>query len=175
MLVEKNEGILERCLISGINHLEFLFAYLCTQAVVMVIQVFETLFLCFYIYGITNRGDFITASALLLLLGICGLAYGLLISCLCGTERTAFIMLMGNTIPSFYLGGMVWPSEGMHWIARIVSYCFPTTYALYSLRSILQKGSSILSSDVYSGFIIVPLFIVINILGCLVILKFKKR
>ena len=175
MLVEKNEGILERCLISGINHLEFLFTYLVTQSIVMAIQVFETLFLCLYVYEFTNRGDLITITALLLLLGICGLAYGLLISCSCDRERTTVLMLMGSIMPSFYLSGMMWPLEGMHWVTRIVSYCIPTTQTLYSLRIILQRGSSLLSPDVYSGFLNISLFIVLNILGCLLLLKVKSN
>jgi ABC-type multidrug transport system permease subunit len=175
MLVEKSEGILERCLTSGVTQFEFLTTYLLAKAIVMMVQVFETIFVCLYVFDFTNKGSLTTVVALLGLVGLCGLTYGLLISCWCHTERTALLMLMGSNIPCFYLSGLLWPMEGMHWTLRKASYILPTTQPLYTLRAILQKGASLGDVQVFSGFAVLIVIISVNIIGCVIALRFSRK
>lgn len=48
-----------------------------------------------------------------ILQGICGMAFGLLVSALCDNEQDAIQLALGSFYPNLLLSGIIWPLEGM--------------------------------------------------------------
>lgn len=137
MLIERNEGMLERCLVSGITGLEILFSHVVTQFLIMCGQSFLVLIFSFSVFDLTLRGDTTLVVLLTILTGLCGMCFGknslfsnfeshngtdlifvfvkgFVVSSACENERTATYMAMGSFLPIVMLCGIIWPIEGMY-------------------------------------------------------------
>lgn len=174
MLIERNEGMLERYLVSGITGVEILFSHVSTQFCIMVFQCTLVLIFAFAIYGLTITGDMFTVILLTVLSGLCGMCFGFVVSCSCETERTATYMAMGSFLPIVMLCGIIWPIEGMYPGLKYFAYILPLTYPTESLRSILQKGWNIQHEVVYLGFISLTVWSLVFLTISILMLKFKK-
>ncbi|KAL0277533.1 UNVERIFIED_CONTAM: hypothetical protein PYX00_004783 [Menopon gallinae] len=174
ILMERNEGLLERSLVLGITGPEILFSHVITQFLIMVGQAFLVLIFTFAIFALTMRGNIITVLILVILTGVCGMAFGFVVSCSCENERNATYMALGSFLPIVMLCGIIWPIEGMHSSLQFISMFLPLTKSTESLRSMLQRGWDFSRPSVYYGFIStagwIGLFMSISILT----LKFKK-
>lgn len=76
MLLERNEGLLERSLVSGITGTEILFGQVVTQFTVMIGQTVMMLIFVFAIFKVTLQGDIGLVIALTILAGMCGMCFG---------------------------------------------------------------------------------------------------
>ncbi|XP_045540017.1 ABC transporter G family member 20 [Papilio machaon] len=174
MLAERNEGILERSLVSGITGTEILFSHVLVQMIVMIIQTAMVLILGFLVFGLTINGPVGWVIVLTLITGLCGMTFGFVVSCICDTERTATYLALGSFLPMMLLCGIIWPVEGMHQILQWISYVLPLTKSTESLRSILQRGWTVTVPTVYSGFISTAIWIVVYLTLSILLIKFKK-
>ncbi|XP_018579949.1 ABC transporter G family member 20 [Anoplophora glabripennis] len=174
MLMERNEGILERSLVNGINGTEILFSQVITQFVVMLGQTIMVLLFAFVIFQLTQEGSWVLVFILTLLAGICGMCFGFVVSCVCDNERSATYLALGSFLPIVMLCGIIWPIEAMNDYLRFVSYVLPLTQATDSLRCILARGWSISNPVVYNGFISLLVWNAVFLAISILILKFKK-
>ncbi|CAH0721255.1 unnamed protein product, partial [Brenthis ino] len=174
MLAERNEGILERSLVSGITGTEILFSHVLVQMIVMIAQTITVLIIGFVVFSLTITGPVLWVTILTLINGLCGMTFGFVVSCICDTERTATYLALGSFLPMMLLCGIIWPVEGMHTILQWISYVLPLTKSTESLRSMLQRGWSISMPTVYSGFISTSLWIVVYLTVSILLIKFKK-
>ncbi|XP_028028239.1 ABC transporter G family member 23 [Bombyx mandarina] len=174
MLAERNEGILERTLVSGITGTEILFSHVTVQMLVMIAQSVIVLVIGFVFFGLTMRGPIGWVTFLTLITGLCGMTFGFVVSCVCDTDRTATYLALGSFLPMVLLCGIIWPVEGMHLILQWISYILPLTKSTESLRSMLQRGWTINVPTVYSGFISTGIWIAIYLTTSILLLKFKK-
>lgn len=76
MLLERNEGLLERSLVSGITGTEILFGQVVTQFVVMTGQTLMVLIVTFAFFKLTCNGEIIWVTVLTILTGLCGMCFG---------------------------------------------------------------------------------------------------
>ncbi|KAK4876455.1 hypothetical protein RN001_012877 [Aquatica leii] len=174
MLIERNEGSLERCLVIGISGVELLTSHVITQFVVMLIQSVMVMIFAFAVFEMTLTGSVALVTILTLLTGFCGMCYGFVISCVCDSERIATYIAMGSFLPTVMLCGIIWPSEGMHHMLQNFAVLLPLTKATESMRSILQRGWNMYESHVYVGFLGIGIWIVIFLTISVLFLKFKK-
>jgi ABC-type multidrug transport system permease subunit len=174
MLIERNEGILERCLVSGISGLEILFSHVTTQFIVMLGQSFLVLLFSFYVFDLTINTHIMSVGLLLVLTGLCGMSFGFVVSCSVDNERSATYMAMGSFLPLVMLCGVIWPIEGMHPLLKYFATFLPLTKSTESLRSMLQRGWSITEEHVAQGFVSTMVWIVIFLTISILLLKFKK-
>lgn len=174
MLIERNEGILERSLVAGITPVEQLMAHVVSQFFVMVIQTAIVIVFAFYVFHVTLEGSLVTAIILTLLTGLAGMCFGFIISIVCDTERTATYLALGSFLPIIMLCGIVWPIEAMHKVLKIISFFLPLTKSTESIRSILARGWNWDSPSVYEGFIATFFWIFIFLTTSVLLLKFKK-
>lgn len=79
MIIEKNEGIMERCLVSGITGTEILFSHVVTQFIVMVFQTILVLLFSFAVFGLTIKGEMWAVVTLTIMTGLCGMCFGMYI------------------------------------------------------------------------------------------------
>ncbi|XP_031629128.1 ABC transporter G family member 23 isoform X2 [Contarinia nasturtii] len=174
MLIERNEGMLERCLVSGITGIEMLFSHVVTQFVIMSGQTTFVLLFSFSIFGLTLEGEILWVILLTILTGLCGMCFGFVVSSACENERTATYMAMGSFLPIVMLCGIIWPIEGMYPGLKYLAYFLPLTKSTECLRSITQRGWPISEPAVYSGFISTGIWVLIFLTISILLLKFKK-
>nr|AMQ10350.1 ABC transporter G family member 5 [Mythimna separata] len=174
MLAERNEGILERSLVSGITGTEILFSHVIVQMLIMFLQSGMVLLLGFLVFGLTIKGPVGWVIFLTLMTGFCGMTFGFVVSTICDTDRTATYLALGSFLPMVLLCGIIWPIEGMHFILQWVSYFLPLTLSTEGLRSMLQRGWDINEPTVYAGFISIATWIAVYLTTSILLLKFKK-
>ncbi|XP_033207957.1 ABC transporter G family member 23-like [Belonocnema kinseyi] len=174
MLLERNEGLLERSLVAGVSGTEILFGQVVTQFVVMTGQTVMVLIVAFAVFDITCEGDLAWVTTLTILTGLCGMCFGFVVACSCENERSATYMAMGSFLPIVMLCGIIWPIEGMNPILRYISYLLPLTKSTESFRSMLARGWSISEPTVYEGFIATFVWIIIFQTVAILLIKFKK-
>lgn len=126
------------------------------------------------VFGVQCKGDIGWVIVLTILQGLCGMCFGFVISAICELERNAIQLALGSFYPTLLLSGVIWPIEGMPWILRSISLFLPLTMATTSLRSMLTRGWSITTPDVYYGFCATLAWILIFLTISLMVLKFKK-
>lgn len=174
MLLERNEGILERSLVNGITPIECLFAHVITQFTVMLMQTVMVLVITFAVFDITNKGPIALTALLTILTGLCGMCFGFVVSCLCDNERTATYLALGSFLPIVMLCGIIWPIQGMHYTLQLISYVLPLTKSTESLRYVMSKGWTLDNPDVYLGYVSMCIWISIFLTMSVLVLKFKK-
>ncbi|XP_066145977.1 ABC transporter G family member 20 [Euwallacea fornicatus] len=174
MLLERNEGILERSLVNGITGTEILFSQVITQFVVMLGQTSMVLAFAFPVFQLTQNGNWILLFTLTLLGGVCGMGFGFVVACACDTERSATYLALGSFLPIVMLCGIIWPIEAMSPYLSWMSDFLPLTKATESLRCIIARGWGMTVPSVYWGFISITLWILIFLSISILALKFKK-
>lgn len=174
MLLERNEGLLERTLVSGLTGTEILFGQVITQFTVVLGQSVMVLTVSFAIFKITCIGDIGWITTLTVLTGLCGMCFGFVIACFCDNERTATYVAMGSFLPIVMLCGIIWPIEGIHPVLKYISFLLPLTKSTESMRSMLIRGWSISEPTIYYGFISTLVWIIIFMSISILLLKFKK-
>jgi len=174
MLIDRNEGMLERCLVAGITGPEILLSQVVTQFTVMLSQTIFVLIVSFYFFELTLVGNIWLVVALCILNGLCGMSFGFVISCAVDTERTATYVAMGSFLPIVMLCGIIWPIEGMFPLLQFFTAFLPLTKPTESMRSILQRGWGIDNPVVYNGFISISAWVLVFLVLTILLLKFKK-
>ncbi|KMQ88436.1 abc transporter g family member 20 [Lasius niger] len=174
MLLERNEGLLERTLVSGLTGTEILFGQVITQFMVVFGQSVMVLIVSFAIFKITCVGDMGWITTLTVLTGLCGMCFGFVIACFCDNERSATYVAMGSFLPIVMLCGIIWPIEGIHPLLKYISFLLPLTKSTDSMRSMLTRGWSISEPTIYYGFIATLIWISIFMSLSILLLKFKK-
>ncbi|XP_023014771.1 ABC transporter oskyddad [Leptinotarsa decemlineata] len=174
MIMERNEGILERSLVNGISGPELLSSQIITQFVVILGQTVMVLLVAFVFFGLTQNGSWWVLFILTLLAGVCGMCFGFVVSCVCDNERSATYMALGSFLPIVMLCGIIWPIEAMNKYLKIISFVLPLTQATESLRCVLARGWGLANPVVYNGFISLTLWILIFLTISILVLKFKK-
>ncbi|XP_046614540.1 ABC transporter G family member 20 isoform X1 [Neodiprion virginianus] len=174
LLLERNEGLMERSLVSGITGTEILFGQVVTQFVVMCGQTLMVLVFSFAVFKLTCHGSIALVTVLTVLTGLCGMCFGFVVACACDNERSATYMAMGSFLPIVMLCGIIWPVEGMNPVLRYISFILPLTKSTESIRAMLGKGWPISQPAVYDGFISTFLWIIIFLTLSILLIKFKK-
>lgn len=89
----------------GVHPNEYILSHVLTQTMVVVLQTFSVLMIAFLIFEIPNRGSILWVSVLIVMQGVCGMAYGILISAITKEENFTLILCMGSMFPQFLLSG----------------------------------------------------------------------
>ncbi|XP_031351269.1 ABC transporter G family member 20-like isoform X2 [Photinus pyralis] len=174
MIIQRNQGCIERAMVSGVTPIELLVTHIICQFVIILVQLTIVLVCSFVIFKLTLNGSVVLVTLLSILSGFCGMCFGFAISCGVDSERMAMYIALGSLVPLLMLSGIVWPVEGMHYILQLCSFLMPLTKATESMRSILQRGWGMTSPVVHMGFISIAIWAFVFLLFSIVLLKFKK-
>ncbi|KAK5638892.1 hypothetical protein RI129_013187 [Pyrocoelia pectoralis] len=164
LLIERNEGILERSLIMGVKGIELLVSHILCDGGVVICQILLLLVCGFVIFGLTLKGSVVLVFLLCLLTGFCGMSFGYALSSVLEDETAAVHIVTGLSTPL-----------GMQRILRVFASFFPLTVATQSMRSILQRGWSLSEPQVYYGFAYMSVLSLVFLAVSISCLKFKNR
>lgn len=173
-IIERKEGLLDRSWISGVTSLEVMLAHVVAQFVVMVVQVTFVLVFMLLVFQVPARGPILWVVTLTILQGICGMAFGLLVSALCDNEQDAIQLSLGSFYPNLLLSGIIWPLEGMPDYLRYISYVLPQTFACQALRGIMSRGWGLEWTPVYRGFLVTLAWITALLAISTIVLKIRR-
>lgn len=173
-IIERKEGLLDRSWVAGVTATEVMLAHVIAQFVVMTFQVALVLIFMIYVFEVPAEGPLIWIVILTILQGICGMAFGLVISALCDNEQDAIQLALGSFYPNLLLSGIIWPLEGMPTELRYLSYALPQTYACEAMRGILSRGWGIAWMQVYRGYLVTIGWTVAMLILSAIILKVRR-
>ncbi len=173
-IIERREGLLDRSWVAGVTATEVMLAHVVAQFAVMLAQVAAVLVFMIYVFEIPAEGPMAWIVLLTLLQGICGMAFGLVISAMCDSEQDAIQVALGSFYPNLLLSGIIWPLEGMPEELRYLSYTLPQTYACQAMRGILSRGWGIEWLQVYRGYLVTLAWTVFLLILSAVILRIRR-
>lgn len=173
-IIDRKEGFWNKSLLAGVSTLEILLSHVIIHIVFVLVQVVEYLILIALIYQESNHGNYFMLAILLSLLGLSGLFFGLMLSCICTEYKHAILVMFGISQPMTVLIGMLWPLEGMPTFLRYFAYTMPFTLPSISLKNVIIKEYSVVHSSVITGYCVATIWTVSEIYLCIKILKTKK-
>uniref|UniRef100_A0A669BDN6 ABC transporter G family member 20 n=1 Tax=Oreochromis niloticus TaxID=8128 RepID=A0A669BDN6_ORENI len=144
-VLERKEGLLDRCFVSGEVSKLTLLPQCHTNTITMFIFLPLSL-------QIPNEGSLVLIIILMVLQGVTGISFGLVISSVVDDEQNALQAVAGLFQPNLLLGGIIWPVECIPYPLRYVSLVLPLTYTTEALRCIMYRGWGLSRMMVWRGF-----------------------
>lgn len=154
IIMERNEGLLDRTWVAGVTPGEFALAHFLVSLVVNLLQVIVTLVFMILVFQVPAEGSIVWIFLLTMLQGICGTTIGLIISAVCKTQQDATQIALGIFYPNLILSGIIWPIESMPAALRYIAYILPQTFACEAMRGILLRGWGITYMPVWRGYLV---------------------
>lgn len=105
LVLERKDGLLERSLVAGVYPNEYIISHVITQTVVVILQTNVVIFIAFVLFEIPNTGSIFWIAVLIVMQGVCGMAYGVLVSAIAKEENFTLVVCMGSMFPQFLLSG----------------------------------------------------------------------
>lgn len=140
MLKEREEGILERSLVAGVNIADYLISHILLQFISLVIQIMVYCFTIFFLWNLEVRGSILLFMVQILFHGFCSISFGVLISSLVSCESAAMVIRVGVLLPSFFFSGIIWPVESYGPFLQTLTLISPLTLPAEAFRSIMHRG-----------------------------------
>ena len=95
------------------------------------------------LFGILIAGSLILTLLLLMLVALCFVGMGMMLSARVSTQADYNQITQPITLPMMFLSGVFFPVETMPWIFQKLAYVIPLTYANDALRAVMLKGAGI--------------------------------
>ncbi|KAG7283169.1 hypothetical protein CRUP_000531 [Coryphaenoides rupestris] len=172
-VLERKEGLLDRCRVAGVSSLETMLAHLLSQVFVISVQIILMLIFVLLVFKIPNEGSLVLVVAIIVLQGITGIAFGLVISAAIDDEQSANQAALGVFYPNLVISGIIWPVECIPYPLRYLSLVLPQTYASEALRCIMYRGWGLSRMMVWRGFAVTLGWNTFFLLLATVILKLR--
>ncbi|XP_078128557.1 ABC transporter G family member 23 isoform X1 [Sander vitreus] len=172
-VLERKEGLLDRCWVAGVSSLETMLAHLFSQLFVISVQILLLLLFILLVFKIPNEGSLALVIVLIVMQGITGISFGLVISAAIDDEQNANQAALGIFYPNLILSGIIWPVECIPYPLRYVSLALPQTYASEALRCIMYRGWGLSRMIVWRGFAVTLGWNTFFIILATVILKLR--
>ncbi|KAI4903726.1 hypothetical protein NFI96_021717 [Prochilodus magdalenae] len=151
-VLERKEGLMDRCWVAGVSSLETMLAHLFSQLLVISVQIILLLVFILLVFKIPNEGSLALVVTLIVLQGITGISFGLVISSAIDDEQSANQAALGIFYPNLIISGVIWPVECIPYPLRYLSLVLPQTYASEALRCIMYRGWGLSRMMVWRGF-----------------------
>ncbi|KAM4599905.1 ABC transporter G family member 23 isoform 1-T1 [Fundulus diaphanus] len=151
-VLERKEGLLDRCWVAGVSSMETMLAHLFSQLFVISVQIILMLLFILLVFKMPNEGSLFLVICLIVLQGVTGISFGLVISAGIDDEQSANQAALGIFYPNLILSGIIWPVECIPYPLRYLSLALPQTYASEALRCIMYRGWGITEMMVWRGF-----------------------
>ncbi|XP_051936132.1 ABC transporter G family member 20 isoform X2 [Hippocampus zosterae] len=173
-VLEKKEGLLDRCWVAGVSSLETMLAHLFSQLLIISVQIILMLLFVLLVFKMPNEGSLVLIVLLIVLQGITGISFGLVISAAIDDEQNANQAALGLFYPNLILSGIIWPVECIPYPLRYLSLALPQTYASEALRCIMYRGWDLTYMMVWRGFVVTLAWNTFFIIVATLILKIRK-
>lgn len=174
ILEEKKIGLFERSFVAGARPTEVIMSQFFVLAVIVFLQNIGMLICAFHVFNIPYSGPFPWIVVGMMVVGICGMSYGFLVSTITDDLSSAIVIAVGSFIPTLFLSAIIWPVEAMPYYLRYFSYCLPLTKMIESMRSVIIRGWTISDYNVWDGYLICISWTVVTMFLSIIWFKMKK-
>ena len=140
---EREQGTLEQLLVTPVDPLGLMLGKLVPYLVVGVLEMSMVLFLMRFGFGVPIRGNLILLFGVAVIYIAALLALGLFISARAPTQAQAQQMAQMIFLPSIFLSGYIFPSEGLPALLRFVGSFLPATHMIAILRGVILRDAGI--------------------------------
>lgn len=161
---EKQTGTMEVLLASPVKPINIILAKAVPYFVLSIVNLITILLLSVFVLKVPITGSLFWLVVISLIFILVSLSIGLLISTLVNTQEAAMLISgMVFMIPTLILSGMIYPTENMPWILRLISNILPAKWYIMSVKKLMIQGLSIdsafLELTVLSGMAIFFVFV----------------
>ncbi|XP_061546593.1 ABC transporter G family member 23 isoform X2 [Phycodurus eques] len=111
-VLERKEGLLDRCWVAGVSSLETMLAHLFSQLLVISVQIVLMLLFVLLVFKMPNEGSLVLIVLLIVLQGITGISFGLVISAAIDDEQNANQAALGLFYPNLIMSGRTYHLAG---------------------------------------------------------------
>ncbi|KAG8305855.1 hypothetical protein J6590_060211 [Homalodisca vitripennis] len=146
-LSEKTSGFLQRCLISGVQYTEVMFAHAVIQMLMLSGQNVLLLTIAYGFYNLPHEGSWYLIILLIVMAEVQGMFYGFILGTSFQEESSVNYAATATVICLFLSCGMFWPIEGVHWMLQLGVQYSPIVMAVESYRSVTIRGWGISHSS----------------------------
>lgn len=95
-------------------------------------------------FGVPLRGSLLVLLFFALLYVLAGVSFGILVSAVAPTQRTAMLgSLLATLLPSILLSGFIFPLDSLSPLLRSLSLVIPATHFLRIIRGVVVKGAEL--------------------------------
>jgi len=172
---EKLDGTLDRIYAAGVTSGTMIAAHFVTHTSIILIQTLILLLMAVFAFEVTLVGNVIYVAIVVVLLGLAGMSFGLLISSSAPTETDAIQLSIASYFPALLLSGVLWPIEAIpKWISWL-SYALPTTWAAAAMRSIMIRGWGIQFQQIWIAMLVIALWSALLVVLATFSLKTRER
>ncbi|KAL7861589.1 hypothetical protein SRHO_G00130300 [Serrasalmus rhombeus] len=172
-VLERKEGLMDRCWVAGVSSLETMLAHLFSQLLVISVQIILLLLFILLVFKIPNEGSLALVVTLIVLQGVTGISFGLVISSAIDDEQSANQAALGIFYPNLIISGVIWPVECIPYPLRYLSLALPQTYASEALRCIMYRGWGLSRMMVWRGFAVTLAWNTFFLILATIILKLR--
>ncbi|NHJ47383.1 MAG: ABC transporter permease [Asgard group archaeon] len=144
---ERKAGTMDLLLLSPYRKVNIILGYIIPLSVVAIIQ--STILLLLTIFGfnvpiVGGAGAYFAVYGMLLLMGLCGMALGFLLSSVAKTELQAVQFIPMVIFTALLLSGILMPLETLPRWLQPISYIIPLTYGAEYMRTVMIEGTGFL-------------------------------
>lgn len=168
---EKQDGLLDRSLVLGVNGLEAVLAIILTQLLFLVVPTILMLLIVFWGFAVPLEGSIVHVFFLTYLQGVAATALGLLISAIFDDFIPAFICVAGTIFPTWILSGIFWPRLSINSYLQHFAYMWPLRLPAESMFHVVSRGWGLEHFEVVIGYISSVAFILIYLVPAIFIFK----
>ena len=158
---EREQGTLEQLLVTPVNPLGLMLGKLAPYLIIGVIEMAMVLFLMRFAFSVPIRGNLFLLFTVAVVYISALLALGLFVSARAPTQAQAQQMAQMIFLPSIFLSGYIFPSEGLPVVLRYIGKILPATHMISVLRGVILRDAglaelwpNILALVVISGLLI---------------------
>lgn len=171
---EYANGTWNRAIIAGVKIHHFIICHFIQAFVVLISQM---MLFSPFTYIFTDAKEllpFLFLNTVYLVCGIYGISIGVLYSCF-ATAKTLIWLNNSLFFIKIYTGGFYWPIEGQATILRYFSVISPFCKPAIAATHIAFKNAGIDNPKVLNNFMVMFVWILVNITFSLIILKYNSR
>ena len=139
---ERSAGTMERFLATPVRPPQVLGGYLVGFGLLAALQSTVVLWFALNVIGFPNEGSIVLIVAVVVLLALASVSLGLLVSGLASSAFQVIQLMLVFVVPQVLLSGLFDLSSAPQWL-QVLGRCFPVTYGVDALRSIMLRGASL--------------------------------
>jgi len=140
---ERTMGTLNRILVAPIKRTEVVLGYTIAFGSFSVLQALFVLGIATFVFGIPVRGSLALGLIVTTIVGFMGMGLGILISGVAESEYQAVQAVQLLVFPNMFLAGIFTPFEALPEFIRWASAVVPLTYAVRTLRAVINHGAGV--------------------------------
>lgn len=138
---EREKGTLEQLLVTPVNPLGLMLGKLVPYLIIGIVEMAMVLFLMRFAFSVPIRGSVLLLFGTATIYIASLLALGLFISSRAPTQAQAQQMAQLFFLPSIFLSGYIFPSEGLPVVLRTIGKCLPATHMIAISRGVILRDA----------------------------------